>query len=131
MKQLVGVALGIAFAVACSGGQKPNGGTTGGGGGGGGGGDDGGGGSAVVADGPITDAECDSFISHIFDVSVGESQKGKPEDKRPTPEEIEKARAALIADPELRKGCLAWTRATATCVMEAQTLAALDPCLKP
>ena len=127
MKHLLGVALGLAFAVACSGGQKPNGGTTGGGGGGGGAGGDGGG-SAVVAAGPITQAECEQMVDHILQIGVEATKKTKPEAEWPKPDEIAQAKAAMVGDKAFMDDCLKFERAQFQCVMNAAAPDALGKC---
>jgi hypothetical protein len=125
MKHL-GVALAIAVAVACSGGQKPNGGTAGAGGGGAGVGD--GSGSAVVAAGPITEAECEQMVDHILGIGVEDAKQTKPEAEWPTPDEIAQAKAAMVGDEKWMTQCLAFERAQFNCLMAARAQDALLKC---
>jgi hypothetical protein len=127
MKHPAGVTLVLAIAAACSGGQKPTNGTTGGGGGGGGG-TGGGTGSAVVAEGPITQAECEQMVDHILAIGVEDAKKTTPEAEWPKPDEIAQAKAAMVADKDWMAQCLAFARPQFTCLMAAGTQDALMKC---
>lgn len=81
-----------------------------------------------AATGPLTEADCDRLLDHMFELYIADKKKTAKPDEVPTEEDVAKARAGMPADVKAR--CIGSPRPPYDCSMKAQTTAEIRVCLE-
>lgn len=77
---------------------------------------------------PLTDAECDDFIDHVFAIAARKRAGEVPPDQANTDEEVRAASEKEKQKAETRQMCKKLTRELYDCAMKAPDAAALAAC---
>jgi hypothetical protein len=81
-----------------------------------------------AATGPLSEADCDRLLDHMFELYIADKKKTAKPDEVPTEEDVAKARSRLTATAKDK--CVGSPRAPYDCSMKAQTTAEIRMCLE-